>query len=113
MSESSAAEVLNFSTILSYQPTLEEGVGPELEPLRTLMCAMLVRAIEDFQASGQLRRDAARYIFDGTDKSEDYMFSFKNVCETLRLDAAKLRRELLNLHHKVKFRRRVNTDRVL
>lgn len=82
----------------------------DTDPLKTLMTAILIRAIEDFHGEGQLKRDAARYLFqaklDKTDP-EDYLFSLPNICEVLQLDISNLRRKVLSMQERLKIRRRV------
>lgn len=82
----------------------------ETDPLKTLMTAILIRAIEDFQGEGQLKREASRYLFQAKpDKNvpEDYLFSLVNICDVLQLDVSNLRRKVLGMHERLRIRRRV------
>ena len=85
----------------------EELTGLEQEPLKTLMTAVLIRAIEDYHSGGQARREALRYLFHGEKTAEDHLFSLVNICECLQLDLSNLRKNILSLEHKPNVRRRV------
>ena len=80
-------------------------------PIHELMRAMILRAVEDYQAGGELREDALRY-FNGDDGDEDdtgqevYVLSFAFICKHLGLDPKKTREAILNADHRISTRRR-------
>jgi hypothetical protein len=90
---------LQFDAILPIQ--FYEGLHrsrAELDPVRRLMLAILIDAVRCFQnngvASASRRRnfaDAEFWLFRATDGP----FSFETVCDTLEIDASRLRQGLL------------------
>ncbi len=86
--------------------TGENGDDPS-NPLSTLMRAVLIKAIEDFQKGGQLRRDVLRYLHENHSEFDDHVFSFNSICEALQLDPQSVRSSIFGLTKPVRFRRRV------
>lgn len=102
-------DFFNGSTLRRFFPEVDLGDGQTDtgNPLGTLMRAILIKAIEDFQKGGQLRRDAMRYMFESLSEKEDHVFSFASICETLQLDPQSVRTRIVSLTKPVRFRRRV------
>ena len=72
------------------------------------MRAIVLRAIEDYNSSGELREEAILYLCGGDDDDDedDYIFSFKNICRHLGMDPEKTRHAIMNATHRISTRRR-------
>lgn len=109
MSDDSVRDLAHGRNANSFQMDGIECKIEGNEPLKTLMTAVLVRAIEDFHGQGQTRREAARYLFTMKHDHEavDYLFSFSSICECLQLDINNLRKKIMGMQNKLRMRRRV------
>jgi len=74
---------------------------PEIDlPLRELMSAMLIKAVDDYLYPGDHyyictkddKRSARVWLF--SDCAEDHILSFKNICQTMNLDRESLRQAI-------------------
>lgn len=83
--------------------------------LSELMRAIILRAIEDFHSNGAFKEEALKYFYgitDSNDDSEDsddneeYIFSFKAICDHFDLDPEKTRSAIINAEHRISTRRR-------
>lgn len=87
------------------------GEGTEILPLdhpvRALMQAILLRAIEDFQAGGGLRDEAIRFLRGEDPYNTDHLFSFGSICDALGLSPEAVLKRLHDSFSKVHLRRRV------
>ena len=64
-----------------------------IEGIKRLMVAIVGRAVDDLISNNPTNRDylsARAYIDD--DRETDYVFSFRNICETLNFDPDYIRR---------------------
>ncbi|MEZ4754579.1 MAG: hypothetical protein R3A13_09790 [Bdellovibrionota bacterium] len=78
-------------------------VGKGYDPINELMRAIILRTIEDFNLS----LNSAMMIDYLNDEDEDeYIFSFKGICQYLGFDPGKTREAILNSKHKISTRRR-------
>ena len=82
---------------MSYDP------GKSYNPISELMRAIVLRAVEDLNYTGEIH-EAARAFFD--DDEEDYIFSFRAICRTLGLDPDAAREAILFSGRKIRTRRR-------
>lgn len=88
-------------------------VGKSYDPVSELMRAIILRAIEDYNSGGELRKDAIDYMFGKTgdkiyyeNEDDQYIFSFPEICKSLGMDPAKTRNAIMNATHKISTRRR-------
>ncbi|HMO02976.1 MAG TPA: hypothetical protein PKD37_08270 [Oligoflexia bacterium] len=77
-------------------------------PIKELMRAMILRAVEDYHCGGTFREDALTYMLDqdSDDLRDEYVFSFSSVCKYLGLDPAKTREQIINTKTRISTRRR-------
>lgn len=73
-----------------------------LEPERVLMLAVLEDAVYCLQKHATCARGRNKRLFDETINwvqadGDDWLFSFENVCDTVGLNAGRLRRDLLQM----------------
>lgn len=71
-----------------------------LEPEKALLAAILEDAVHDYRKYRRARDPAGKERFHAAewwmlDDSDDWIFTFRNVCEPLGLDPAYVRRGLL------------------
>jgi hypothetical protein len=76
-----------------------------LEPEKRLMLAILEDAINCYQDNLLAKRGSARRLFTEAEewileKNSDWIFSFKNICETLGFDPEYVRQGLLRWKEK-------------
>ena len=72
-------------------------------PLKELMRAMVLRAIDDYRTKGEFFDEAKEYL---EDEDEDYILSFKYICQHLDIDADKTRNMIFKGQKKISTRRR-------
>ena len=87
--------------------------GKSYDPVSELMRAIILRAIEDYNSEGELKKEAIDYMFDRTgdkiyyeNEDDQYIFSFSSICKHLELDPEKTRSAIMNATHKISTRRR-------
>lgn len=102
-------EIFSGNALRRFFPEIDmgDGISDQSNPLATLMRAILLKAIEDFQKGGHLRRDALRYLHEKLSEHDDHVFSFQSICESLQLDPHSVRTRITGLTKPVRFRRRV------
>ena len=88
-------------------------VGKSYDPVSELMRAIILRAIEDYNSEGELKKEAIDYMFDRTgdkiyyeNEDDQYIFSFSSICQHLELDPEKTRNAIMNATHRISTRRR-------
>lgn len=81
--------------------TLDSGRG--YNPLNELMRAIILRVIDDYNTTGELREEAVSYLMDN---EEDYIFSFIAIARHLGVDPDKMRESIMNPTHRISTRRR-------
>lgn len=83
---------------------LGKGYTPESEIMRAIM----LRAIEDYKAGGDLRQDALDFMFasDEDPEEEDYVFSFHSICNYLGFHPVKTRQRIMKNAKGISTRRR-------
>jgi hypothetical protein len=72
-------------------------------PLHELMRAMILRTVEDFNSEGELRDLAIEYM---EDEEEEYIFSFRHICQHFGMDPKKTRDAIMNATKRISTRRR-------
>ena len=82
---------------MSYSP------GKGYDAINELMRAIILRTIEDYNSVGELHTEAVEYLFD---EEEDYIFSFKAICQHLGFDPEKTRYSIMNAERRISTRRR-------
>lgn len=71
--------------------------------LSELMRAIILRTVDDYNSSGELKVEALEYM---EDTEEEYIFSFRAICHHLDLDPDKTREAIINPKHRISTRRR-------
>lgn len=61
----------------------DESPADEIEPEKHLLRAVLTTALEDLRKDGDLARRALAYFLS---KEENYLFSFRSICQFLEID---------------------------
>ncbi len=77
--------------------------GKGFSALSELMRAIVLRAVEDYKAGGELREESVAYM---TDPDEEYIFSFRFICKYLDIDPEKARHEITTTTRRISTRRR-------
>ncbi|MCB0333062.1 MAG: hypothetical protein KDD55_06150 [Bdellovibrionales bacterium] len=77
--------------------------GNGYDPMHELMRAMVLRAIDDYNSSGEIHDEAVDYL---NSTEEEYIFSFIAICKHFGLDPAKTRYAIMNATHRISTRRR-------
>ena len=77
--------------------------GKGYSPLSELMRAMVLRAVDDYNSTGENHVEAVEWLYS---EEEEYIFSFRHICRYLGLDPAKTRQAIINPTHKISTRRR-------
>ena len=77
-------EEKNTAIYVAYEG--EQSVDP-VRPEKNLLFAILLSAINDLNKIGGDQRRAVEYFLS---PEEDYIFSFRSICDTLRLDPSKI-----------------------
>lgn len=74
------------STPMTYlkAESTEPHVYNESTPERKLMCAILDRAVRDLYVGGSVTAEVIEWF---TSKESEYIFTFKQICETIEVDA--------------------------
>ncbi len=78
-------------------------LGTGYDPINELMRAIILRTIEDYRSGGEFREEAMAYLFD---EDEEYVFSFKAICNHLGFDVTKTRDSIMFAEHRISTRRR-------
>jgi hypothetical protein len=88
-------------------PQMLTGIStlPTYSAINELMRAIILRVIDDFNASAQLRKDAIDYLLNDDD---EYIFSFQSICNHLQMDPHKTREFIVNPRHRIATRRRAS-----
>lgn len=73
------------------------------EALSDLMRSMILRVIEDLRGGGFPKADAINYL---KSEEDDYIFSFRAICEHFGIDAKLLRDAILERSDLISTRRR-------
>ena len=77
--------------------------GNGYDPMHELMRAIILRAVDDVNAKGEIYDEAIEYLYS---EEEEYIFSFRGICKHLGLDPDKTRHRILNPTHRISTRRR-------
>ena len=77
--------------------------GKGYSAVSELMRAMILRTVEDFNSSEELRAEAITYMMD---PDEEYILSFRSICKYMGLDPDKTRYAIMNADHRISTRRR-------
>jgi hypothetical protein len=85
---------------MQFSDTLRRNIY--VEPERILMLAVLEDAIYCLQKQATCARGRNKRLFDETinwvqTENDEWLFSFENVCDTVGLNAGRLRRSLLQM----------------
>ncbi len=98
-------EVLEYTVGADSLPEMDMSVncGKGYDPINELMRAIILRAIEDYNSSAELRQEAVVYMYD---EDEEYIFSFRAICRHLGMDPEKTRFAIMNANHRISTRRR-------
>jgi hypothetical protein len=86
-----------------FQIDAECGTGSVSESVSELMRAMILRTIEDFRGGERLKVKALDYMFRD---DEDYILSFRSICNHFGMDPAKTRRAIMTKGEGISTRRR-------
>lgn len=97
--------ILEYPVSIDKLPQMDMSYngGKGYSALSELMRAMILRAIEDYNSSGELREEAIAYM---SDEEEDYIFSFRAICRHLGLDPEKTRKGIMFATRRISTRRR-------
>jgi hypothetical protein len=77
--------------------------GNGYNSLSELMRAMILRTVEDFNGEGELKEAAVEYMEDA---EEEYIFSFRHICQHFGMDPDKTRDAIMNATKRISTRRR-------
>lgn len=94
---------LNVSADKLPQMDMSYNGGKGYNPIAELMRAMVLRAIDDFNSSGETQEEAITWLHS---EEEEYIFSFRAICKHLGFDPDKTRHRIMNPTHKISTRRR-------
>ncbi len=86
-------------------PTMDMSYhgGRGFNSVHELMRAIVLRAIEDYNSSSDLREEAVSYF---EEDEEDHIFSFRFICRHLGMDPEKTKWAIFNATHRISTRRR-------
>ena len=84
-------------------PQMDGFLSAGWQPLSELMRAIVLRTVEDYSTGGDLRLEALTYM---EDEDEEYIFSFKGICQHLGLNPELTRWHIINAKKKISTRRR-------
>lgn len=101
MGETSEFEVGSNDKLPQIDMSYDPGKG--FDSINELMRAIILRTIEDFNSGGELHIEAVQYM---EDEEEEYIFSFRGICQHLGLDPDLTRYHIVNAKHKISTRRR-------
>lgn len=79
--------------------------APTYSPLSELMRAIILRVVDDYNSISDLRQDAVDYLFD---EDDEYIFSFRSICNHFGLDPVKTRENIMYPKHRIATRRRAS-----
>lgn len=98
-------DFLEYAVSIDSLPEMDMSIncGKGYDPVNELMRAIILRAIEDYNSSGELRQEAIAYL---SDDDEEYIFSFRAICRHLGLDPVKTRVAIMTATHRISTRRR-------
>lgn len=68
------------------QIDLAYDLGKGYDAISELMRAMILRTIEDLKNEGELREGALAYMYAEDDDDDEYILSFKSICQFLGFD---------------------------
>lgn len=96
---------LEYTVSIDSLPVMDMSYncGKGYDAVHELMRAIILRAIEDYNSSGELRQEAIAYM---SDDDEEYIFSFRAICRHLGLDPVKTRTAIMTATHRISTRRR-------
>ena len=88
-------------------PQMMSGVSSSqtYSPLSELMRAIILRVVDDFNGTEELKLEAIEYLHD---EDEDYIFSFRSICQHFGLDPEKTRERIAFPRHRIATRRRAS-----
>lgn len=78
-------------------------LGTGYDSVNELMRAIILRTVEDYNAGGEFYEEAIAYM---SDPEEEYVFSFRAICNHLGMDPDKTRYAIMNATHRISTRRR-------
>lgn len=98
--------ILEYPVSIDKLPQMDMSYngGKGWTALSELMRAIILRTIEDYNSSGELRQEAIAYMCD--EEEEDYIFSFIAICRHFGLDPGKTRTAIMHATHRISTRRR-------
>ena len=79
-------------------------LGKGYDPINELMRAIVLRAIEDYNSKPEFKQEAIDFFEE--EDNDEYIFSFRAICEHLGFDPGKTRDAIYNAKHKISTRRR-------
>jgi len=85
------------------QMDMSYGGGKGYNPLSELMRALVLRAVDDLSTVGEFRDEALEWLYSD---EEEYIFSFRAICQYMGFDAEKTRHLIIHPTHKISTRRR-------
>ena len=74
--------------------------------LNELMRAIILRTVDDFHSKEEFRQEAIEYMFNEDEEIDEYIFSFKSICNHLGLNPEKTREAIMYADKKISTRRR-------
>lgn len=99
--------ILEFQTVSNSEqlPQMDMSYdgGKGYNPVSELMRAIILRVVDDYNSSGELREEAIKYMHS---EEEDYIFSFNAICRHLGLDPGKTRHQIMYSKRRISTRRR-------
>lgn len=86
------------------QMDMSYNSGKGVDPVSELMRAIILRAIDDYNSSGEIRQEAISYLTSIED--DEHVFSFRAICKHLGMDPEKTRVAIMTATHRISTRRR-------
>lgn len=77
--------------------------GRGYDPICELMRAMILRAVDDYNSSGETRDEAIDYLYS---EEEEHILSFRAICQHFGVDPVKTRDAIVHATHRISTRRR-------
>jgi hypothetical protein len=85
------------------QMDMSYSCGKGYDPIDELMRAIILKAIDDVNSSGENHAEAIEYL---NSEEEEYIFSFIAICRHFGIDPAKTRGCIMAPTHRISTRRR-------
>jgi hypothetical protein len=94
---------LNVSADKLPQIDMSYNGGNGYCPIAELMRAMVLRAVDDYNSTGENYDEAVEWLYSD---EEEYVLSFNGICRHFGWDPGKTRDRIINPTHKISTRRR-------